>query len=112
MSHSCRRPNACGMPNSVPYTPLPSCDNPCYSPKKNCGMNHSSTVSIPHHSDFSCHHETHSDKYTHLEYLPVAMAYVPFQKFTTTYDTCYALKVGTIFPDLCKPFCGKRGGMR
>ena len=28
------------------------------------------------------------------------------------YDLGYALKVGTVFPQLCKPFCGKRGGQR
>ena len=44
--------------------------------------------------------------------MEAAMAYVPCQKFTTTYDLGYALKVGTVFPQLCKPFCGKRGGQR
>lgn len=55
-----------------------------------------------------------SDKemYMHIDQLENAMAYVPFQNFTTTYDLGYALKVGTIFPQLCKPFCGKRGGKR
>lgn len=48
--------------------------------------------------------------YEGVDRLPLAMAYVPFQTFSTTFDWCYALKVGTIFPDLCKPFCGK-GGM-
>ena len=42
----------------------------------------------------------------------LAMAYVPTQKFCNTFDLCNALKNGTIFPELCKPFCGKRGGMR
>ena len=42
---------------------------------------------------------------------PVAMAYVPFQPaFHHTFQLCKALQVGTIFPDLYKPFCGKRGG--
>lgn len=47
--------------------------------------------------------------YAHVEHMPVAMAYVPFQKYQQPYDLCYALCVGTIFPDLCKPFCGRRG---
>ena len=34
----------------------------------------------------------------------VAMAYVPWQYFTTVYDTDKALEVGTIFPELDKPF--------
>lgn len=39
---------------------------------------------------------------------PIAMAYVPAQVFNTTYDLNRALEVGTIFPELHKPFCGKR----
>ena len=46
-----------------------------------------------------------------LEGMPIAMAYVPWQPaFHNTFQLCKALQVGTIFPDLCKPFCGKRGG--
>lgn len=44
-----------------------------------------------------------------LNGLPLAMAYVPWQTFHHTFDLCKALHVGTIFPELCKPFCGKRG---
>lgn len=40
----------------------------------------------------------------------VAMAYVPFQQFNTTYAPEKGLEVGTIFPDLDKPFLG--GGRR
>ena len=47
--------------------------------------------------------------YSHIDQMEPAMAYVPYQKFATTYDLDYALKVGTVFPQLCKPFCGKRG---
>ena len=39
-----------------------------------------------------------------------AMAYVPSQEFTDIFELSYALNVGTVFPQLCKPFCGKRGG--
>ena len=46
--------------------------------------------------------------YHHVDQMPPAMAYVPFQNMTETFDLCYALKVGTIFPQLCKPFCGRR----
>ena len=34
-----------------------------------------------------------------------AMAYVPYQEFTPTFELKKALQVGTIFPELCKPFC-------
>ncbi|MCD7817990.1 MAG: spore coat associated protein CotJA [Lachnospiraceae bacterium] len=40
---------------------------------------------------------------------PLAMSYVPFQHWEAPYDQCTALKVGTVFQDLCKPFCGKGG---
>ena len=54
----------------------------------------------------------YSEMYSPIEHLPIAMAYVPCQKFSTTYDLNYALRVGTVFPELCKPFCGKRGVRR
>lgn len=34
------------------------------------------------------------------------MAYVPWQTFGETYDPRQALKAGTIFPELDKPFTG------
>ena len=52
------------------------------------------------------------EMYEHADHMEPAMAYVPCQEFTNTYDLCYALNVGTIFPQLCKPFCGKRGARR
>jgi hypothetical protein len=39
----------------------------------------------------------------------VAMAYVPFQQFGTTFPPEKALSTGTLFPDLNKPFYGRRG---
>ncbi len=36
----------------------------------------------------------------------VAMSYVPFQTDFTTYDDMNALKCGTLFPVLNKPFLG------
>lgn len=50
--------------------------------------------------------------YEAVDKLPLAMAYVPWQTFYTTFDLCKALNMGTIFPELCKPFCGKRGSCR
>lgn len=45
----------------------------------------------------------------YLGSLPLAMAYVPFQRWKTTYSLDRALQAGTIFPELDLPF---RGGMR
>lgn len=44
-----------------------------------------------------------------LEDFPIAMAYVPWQKLCTIYENLEeAYKAGTIFPDLDKPFTGRR----
>ena len=40
----------------------------------------------------------------------VAMAYVPYQEFTKTFEPKQAMMVGTSFPELQKPFYGKKGG--
>ena len=41
--------------------------------------------------------------------VPLAMGYVPWQKYECTYEPDQALKAGTIFPELDKPFYGRRG---
>lgn len=55
-----------------------------------------------------------SEIYYHLAeaQAPLAMAYVPYQQWESTYDLCTALQVGTVFPCLHKPFCGKGGSCR
>lgn len=50
--------------------------------------------------------------YRRIDGMMPGMAYVPVQEFHTLFDPCKALKAGTVFPELCKPFCGKRGGKR
>ena len=42
----------------------------------------------------------------------VAMAYVPWQQFETTYELDKALETGTIFPELDKPFLAVGRGCR
>lgn len=47
--------------------------------------------------------------YSSIEQFPIAMAYVPWQKFDRLYDDLEkAYKNGTVFPELCKPFTGRR----
>ena len=44
-----------------------------------------------------------------LEQFPIAMAYVPWQHMTNICeDLDEAIKCGTIFPELIKPFTGRR----
>lgn len=46
---------------------------------------------------------------TNIDKFPVAMAYVPWQKFDKMYeDLEKAYCIGTIFPELNKPFTGRR----
>lgn len=44
----------------------------------------------------------------------IAMAYVPWQKMNQLYEPAQALRAGTLFPELEKPFCGsmRRGNRR
>ncbi len=44
-----------------------------------------------------------------LRGMPLAMAYVPWQNFECTYEPMQGLHAGTIFPELDKPFYGRRG---
>ena len=43
-------------------------------------------------------------------HFPVAMGYFPWQNLHTLYEPDKALQVGTIFPELNKPFEGRRIG--
>jgi hypothetical protein len=44
--------------------------------------------------------------------MALAMAYVPWQHFDSLYDLPAALEIGTIFPELNKPFRGSKGGLK
>lgn len=43
-----------------------------------------------------------------VDEMALTMAYVPWQQFSETYEPAKALKQGTIFPELDKPFFGRR----
>ena len=46
---------------------------------------------------------------TNIDRFPIAMAYVPWQKFDKIYDDLEkAFRTGTIVPELNKPFTGRR----
>lgn len=48
-------------------------------------------------------------KHDAAECRSIAMAYVPWQHFSRTYELEQAIETGTIFPELDKPFTGKGG---
>lgn len=47
-----------------------------------------------------------------LQSLPLAMAYVPWQQLRSLYEPDQALQIGTLFPELCKPFLGRKGCLK
>lgn len=51
-----------------------------------------------------------SSRNKYLKDAPLAMGYIPWQTFDETFPLKKALSVGTVFPELCKPFCGRRCG--
>ena len=70
----------------------------------NC--NHRSNMQLRTVSGGNCFVKNRNDM---LEGLPLAMGYVPMQHYDQIFDLGKGLKMGTIFPELCLPFCGKRG---
>lgn len=55
-----------------------------------------------------CEHDMISD-YGMKNDFPLAMAYVPWQKEPRMYENLEeGFQNGTIFPELCLPFCGRR----
>lgn len=106
MNRPCGRPyNAtCGMAREMMSGQQCSC------------RSSSGKKTMPSSSSCSCQlpgvKSNDPEMYTHIDQMEPTMAYIPCQKFTTVYDLGYALKEGTVFPQLCKPFCGRRGMQR
>lgn len=67
--------------------------------------NHRSNMQPRPAADSCCPVRSRSDM---LEGLSLAMGYVPMQHYDQMFDLGKGLQVGTIFPELCLPFCGKR----
>ncbi|MDO4305503.1 MAG: spore coat associated protein CotJA [Eubacteriales bacterium] len=116
MGRSCGRPyrTTCGM-NRMPASeriPMPK----RMSAPERMSARTSGQCECERNSTCNCHMPGMAPKeaelYAKADMLPPAMGYVPCQKFTRTFDLCYALQAGTVFPELCKPFCGKRGARR
>ena len=94
VNRSCGRPYhaTCGMAKAQMAARSSSC--PCTEQHKNqsCACRMPNTVTI------------NPEMYTHADHMEPAMAYVPCQQLTTTYDLCYALNVGTIFRSFANHF--------
>lgn len=100
-----------------------------YNMNRNCGRPYQTTCGMNRPQSRDCmqartieqdcrpahpHPEHHHGKCRSLpvDEMTPAMGYVPCQKFTDSFDLCYGLQVGTVFPELCKPFCGRRACKR
>ena len=66
------------------------------------------------HLPENCKVHVHKEHHCHcskdpLWEMPLAMAYVPWQRWQEIYDVCDGFQRGTIFRELDKPFHGKGG---
>ena len=115
------------MPNSCDNCSAPrmerGCDT-CGTPRVERGCDNCNMPRIENDCN-SCHMERNCDncgnntaanscndyrwKRDELRGMPLAMAYVPWQELGCTYEPMQALRAGTIFPELDKPFYGRRG---
>jgi hypothetical protein len=81
------------------------------NPQCGCGMTPVVEADKGDHCD-----KDYFEKY--VDKLPLAMAYVPFQKWRNVWDASTGIEHGTIFEELFKPFygdknsCGMRGDRR
>lgn len=120
-NNSCRRGGCAGHTGNQQMDPGDSCSYrtsqgySAASGRDNAGSGYQSNSSREKEaSSRGCNSSTESraSAYDQINWgnLPIAMAYVPAQKMCETYSPAKGLRMGTIFPDLCKPFCGKGGG--
>lgn len=58
--------------------------------------------------EHSCQNECRQQRPDYISDMALAMAYVPWQHYQSIYEPDKALQVGTIFPELNKPFTGRR----
>lgn len=79
-----------------------SCDE-CGNVRVTTGCNDCGTARVANRCD-DCGDTTDT-----LRGKAIAMAYVPWQQFGCTYEPMQGLHAGTIFPELDKPFYGRRG---
>lgn len=104
-----RTPEPCGCHNPEPcecHKPEPcGCHKPepceCHKPEP-CGCHKPEPCGCHKPDSCGCHYDA-------LEDFPIAMAYVPWQKWQNLYESCKGFQRGTIFKDLSKPFLGRGG---
>ena len=106
---NCNKTPECGCMQKT-VSSARSVSRPCGNSDPNPGTRHSRMMPSPCAADSRT--GSRPQKADALSYLPVGMAYVPWQHFHETYELDKALQYGTIFPELNKPFYGKGGCRR
>lgn len=97
---------------------MPNGCEPCVTPRMTNSCDNHDTCIMPRNTNNcdtcantgnnnSC--DTRRKMRDELRGMPLAMAYVPWQEYECTYEPMQALRAGTIFPELDKPFYGRRG---
>lgn len=85
----------------------------CYQQNMNYGMNYRVNNSCNTDcNQYMCDNMSKEDCSSlgkdEISGMPLAMAYVPWQRFCNLYEECEAIYHGTIFHDLDLDFCGMR----
>lgn len=105
MKPACEMRSACGMKPACGMEPANEMKPAC-GMKPACEMNTGNSMVSPGY-DYD-YEDCSPDNYgcDCVEYMPIAMAYVPWQQWGDVFDGFQGLEAGTIFPELEKPFYG------
>lgn len=82
---------------------------------ENCGDNRNSVERRQEQRNSTCSCQNESESVCKvlckdsLSQMPLAMAYIPWQKWNDIYETCKGFQRGTIFAELDKTFLGRGG---
>lgn len=91
--------------NSSDYMRRNGCARQTMPTQTSCPQSERSSCSQPERP--ACH--DHSCEHDMLSEMPLAMAYVPWQKWRRLYEAEKGFQQGTIFEELDKPFRGMGG---
>lgn len=116
----CRKPDPCEADPCIPPSwnrrkPDPCESRPCPRTTPECRESKPCSAPVSEHYEPKCMMPKHKmQKPCHcphdaLQDLPIAMAYVPWQRWQNLYEHCKGFQRGTIFEDLTKPFYGRGG---
>ena len=106
--------NTCGSVRQNPRPVQQECPRPQESQVTRPFSDCRERIDRVEHRPENCKVHVHKEHHCHcskdpLWEMPLAMAYVPWQRWQEIYDVCDGFQRGTIFRELDKPFHGKGG---